>query len=292
MDVKNNERLAAFVLADACDPDGVCIYGVTKLAKRGGMSVRSFQEATSKLERKGWVVKHLNAVRSITKNGKTIHLRPDHRPNQYVLQWDQGPAGPIRPSGREAVDDENDQAGRGAESSGNGVQNRVDDGVQNPAPNPPVPSVPPVNPPVPSSSSATSRARAAEPGDDDGTELIVEALELAGYPRPTPTTGEARYTAAATARGWTPHDILERATRASSAGDPRAYLLQCLRNLANTDPPARTGPPPSTRPETMSPPTVPQLGRHEGWDTPEVTRNGLAAARAALGIPPRKRDVA
>ncbi len=96
-DIKANTRVVAFVLGDASDPDGLVTYGKKKLAKRGAMSIRTWQRATDELEAKGWITKHKNAVETIkTRDGKTVYLKGDERPNLYVLNAKPVPEGDRR----------------------------------------------------------------------------------------------------------------------------------------------------------------------------------------------------
>lgn len=88
------------------------------------------------------------------------------------------------------------------------------------------------------------RGPAPAPDDDDPTGPAKKLWAAAGIARPTPTTGDARTVAKATARGWTIQDLEAKAARAAAAEhDPLAYLRQVLTAAANEDPPTERATP-------------------------------------------------
>lgn len=94
------------------------------------------------------------------------------------------------------------------------------------------------------SSEVYPRGPAPASDDDDPTGPAKKLWAAAGIARPTPTTGDARTVAKATARGWTIQDLEAKAARAAAAEhDPLAYLRQVLTAAANEDPPTERATP-------------------------------------------------
>lgn len=122
-----------------------------------------------------------------------------------------------------------------------------------------------------------------DPIDVDAADKLIQIL---GYLDELSTSGERRYVARARRRGWSLEhleDLAHEAAGKTDVDDVRQWLGGCLRKRANTDP----GPG-----DVVAAVEVDPLANiadddafpdpNEGWDTPEVTHDGLAAARAAL----------
>lgn len=118
--------------------------------------------------------------------------------------------------------------------------------------------------------------------DADDVALADQLIDTLGYFDQPSTTGEQRYVARALRRGWTPDqlvDVAHEAAGRTDIDDTRQYLLGCLRRRSNNDP-DQPSTPPATTPVNDNTDAFPDP--HAGWDTPDVTADGIADARAQL----------
>lgn len=121
-------------------------------------------------------------------------------------------------------------------------------------------------------------------------------IEILGYLGEPSTSGERRYVARARRRGWSIEhleDLAHEAAGKTDVDDVRQWLGGCLRKRANTDPdPDQRAAADDGNPLASITGDEAFPAADEGWDTPEVTKSGLAAARSALPSNPSPSDEA
>ena len=238
-----------------------CYPGNKRLAKLCHCSVPTVKRAKADLVERGWIeiVTRFDETGSQTSNGYRVHLT-QIEPGGSIF----GPGATGEPGG---ITDEPGGGITGEPGGGSQVSHKPE----------------PLNESQMNEKSAVAPnssqplARAAETGDEESEQQRDRATELTDALRIIgagsmmgPTVQELATWSKAVAKGWTPHDLLDRAEAAARKHSPRQYLLSCLTKMANTD-----ADEPESSPASVSP-TEPYADRGMSPPVPSTSESRAA----------------